>query len=150
PYESEAAVSTDDPFDIHAFTRRELMGTAGRYAAGASLLGLVGFRSVQTAGAAVLRERGAAERGTLTVGIRDSSTSETLDPARSTVTTEFVLSALLYDTLVYIDADGWRLEPRLAEAWEPNRSATRWQFKIRKGVTFHDGRPLTARDVAWS
>ena len=39
------------------------------------------------------------------------------------------------------------LQPRLAEKWTPNEDGSVWTFKIRQGVTFHDGRALTARDV---
>ena len=42
------------------------------------------------------------------------------------------------------------LTPMLAESWEPNEDATVWTFNIRQGVTFHDGRPLRAADVAAS
>jgi len=40
------------------------------------------------------------------------------------------------------------LAPRLAESWRPSRDASQWTFKIRQGVRFHDGRPMTAEDVA--
>ena len=42
------------------------------------------------------------------------------------------------------------LEPRLAESWTPNDDGSVWTFKIRQGVTFHDGAPLTANDVAYT
>src|SRR5918999_6492594 len=40
------------------------------------------------------------------------------------------------------------LQPRLAESWEPNEDGSVWTFNVRQGVVFHDGRPLTAEDVA--
>ena len=40
------------------------------------------------------------------------------------------------------------LQPRLAESWEPNEDGSVWTFTVRQGVTFHDGRPMTAEDVA--
>jgi peptide/nickel transport system substrate-binding protein len=40
------------------------------------------------------------------------------------------------------------LAPRLAESWRPSRDASQWTFKIRQGVRFHDGRAMTADDVA--
>jgi peptide/nickel transport system substrate-binding protein len=40
--------------------------------------------------------------------------------------------------------------PRLAESWTPNADASVWTFKIRQGVKFHDGTPMTAEDVAAS
>ena len=39
------------------------------------------------------------------------------------------------------------LEPRIAESWEPNEDGTAWTFKIRQGVTFHNGATLVADDV---
>src|SRR5215207_1289912 len=38
--------------------------------------------------------------------------------------------------------------PRLAESWEPNADGSKWTFKIRQGVKFQDGKPMTAQDVA--
>lgn len=46
--------------------------------------------------------------------------------------------------------DQLELEPRLAESWTPNEDASIWTFNIRQGVTFHDGTPLTASDVAYT
>ncbi|HEY0315752.1 MAG TPA: ABC transporter substrate-binding protein [Sphingomonas sp.] len=43
-----------------------------------------------------------------------------------------------------------RLTPILATGWSPNRDGSVWTFTIRKGVTFHDGRRMTARDVVAS
>ena len=39
------------------------------------------------------------------------------------------------------------LQPRIAESWSPNEDGSVWTFKIRQGVTYHDGTPLTANDV---
>ena len=43
--------------------------------------------------------------------------------------------------------DKLELQPRIAESWEPNEDGSAWTFKIRQGVKFHDGTPLTANDV---
>lgn len=40
------------------------------------------------------------------------------------------------------------LKPALADSWKPNADGSEWTFKIRQDVHFHDGRLLTARDVA--
>jgi peptide/nickel transport system substrate-binding protein len=42
---------------------------------------------------------------------------------------------------------GVRLEPWLAESWEPNDDFSSWTFNLREGVTFQDGSPLTAEAV---
>ena len=42
------------------------------------------------------------------------------------------------------------LQPMLALSWRPNSDATVWTFKLRPGVTFHNGQPMTADDVVYS
>lgn len=51
--------------------------------------------------------------------------------------------------LTWSDAN-LKLSPVLAESWTPNADASQWTFKIRQGVTFNDGTPLTADDVVTS
>lgn len=43
--------------------------------------------------------------------------------------------------------NNFELEPRVAESWRASRGSTIWTFKIRKGITFHNGKRLTANDV---
>jgi peptide/nickel transport system substrate-binding protein len=61
----------------------------------------------------------------------------------------YALRYLLYDTLVE-ETKLATLEPGLAESWQVSDDGLVWTFKIRDGVTFNDGTPLTAEDVAWS
>jgi len=42
------------------------------------------------------------------------------------------------------------LQPVLATSWSSNATADIWTFKIRQGVKFHDGSPLTADDVVYT
>ena len=53
------------------------------------------------------------------------------------------------DYLVFSDQH-LTLQPQLATSWSPNAAADVWTFKIRQGVKFHDGRPLTADDVVYT
>lgn len=56
---------------------------------------------------------------------------------------------LIYDTLIALETmDSYG--PGLAEDWAVSDDGLVWTFKIREGVTFHDGTPCTAEDVAWS
>ncbi len=43
-----------------------------------------------------------------------------------------------------------QLVPVLATSWKPNADASVWTFTLRKGVKFHDGKPMTADDVVFS
>lgn len=59
------------------------------------------------------------------------------------------LTMLMFDTLVTSGATG-RIEPALATSWQVAQGNQRWQFRIRRGVNFHDGTPLTAEIAAAS
>jgi peptide/nickel transport system substrate-binding protein len=54
----------------------------------------------------------------------------------------------IFDKLVQMDADS-RMIPGIATSWK-TIDPTTWEFKLRKGVKFHDGSELTAEDVAFS
>lgn len=70
------------------------------------------------------------------------------------------LCMMIYDRLIQFGVktlpngvqsyDYSKLEPQIAESWEiaPDNSAV--LFKLRRNATFHDGAPVTARDVKWS
>ena len=91
--------------------------------------------------------------GTLHVTMRATPTS--LDPADGTQPDSFgrrSLTMLIFDTLVTAD-EGGRVQAALAVSWEAMATSAnnqRWQFRLRKGVKFHDGTPLTAEAVAAS
>lgn len=61
----------------------------------------------------------------------------------------FLLGLLAYDALVYRDPNTFELKPLLATAWRQVDDKT-WEFDLREGVTFHNGDPMTAEDVAYS
>jgi peptide/nickel transport system substrate-binding protein len=46
-----------------------------------------------------------------------------------------------------VSIPGQGLAPQLALSWAPNADGSLWTFRIRRGVRFHDGRPMTAADV---
>jgi peptide/nickel transport system substrate-binding protein len=54
----------------------------------------------------------------------------------------------IFDTLTTRDLD-LNLIPQLAAEWKTLDDTT-WEFKLREGVKFHDGEPLTSRDVKFS
>lgn len=58
------------------------------------------------------------------------------------------LCSHIYEPLIAIDADG-KLLPTLAISWRALNDTT-WEFKLRKGVRFHDGSEFTAEDVVFS
>jgi len=62
---------------------------------------------------------------------------------------DIVRMALTYDVLTLPGADG-RTVPRLATAWEPDTTLTRWKVTIRDDARFSDGRPVRAADALHS
>jgi peptide/nickel transport system substrate-binding protein len=69
-----------------------------------------------------------------------------IHPMLARVNPEYLVTELLYSNLTRLKPD-MTVEPDLAISWEPNATLTEWTFKLRPGVTFHDGSPLTADDV---
>ena len=71
-----------------------------------------------------------------------------LDPS-SAFSNENTILQNLYETLTQLaDPEASdEVSGVLAESWSSNADATEWTFKIREGVTFHDGTPLTAGAV---
>lgn len=58
-----------------------------------------------------------------------------------------MVGAAVYDPLAAFDAD-YQIQGYLAEDFVPNADFTEWTIKLREGVTFHNGQPLTSADVA--
>lgn len=96
--------------------------------------------------AATLALASAVSAQTLTIGIRAGQDS--MDPHFTATGTHAEAMKHVFDTLVW-SGDKLQLEPGLAESWKA-LDATTWEFKLRKGVKFHDGSDFTAEDVKFS
>ncbi|WP_229681543.1 ABC transporter substrate-binding protein, partial [Neoroseomonas lacus] len=83
---------------------------------------------------------------TLTIGMAGGVTS--VDPHFHNASPNNSIAMQIFDRLLERAADG-TLAPGLAEFWRPV-SETVWEFRLRPGVTWHDGRALTADDIAFS
>ena len=59
-------------------------------------------------------------------------------------------SAAVYDRLMVWNPEAEEFEPKLAESLEANDDNTVWTLTLRDGVTFSNGDPLTAEDVAFT
>ena len=73
---------------------------------------------------------------------------QTMDPHALALLYQSRIYTQVYDSLVGRD-EKFALEPALALSWQAT-SATTWRFKLRPGVTFHDGSAFTADDVVFS
>jgi peptide/nickel transport system substrate-binding protein len=108
-----------------------------------------------TTGAGILADAGVAlaqtpkRGGKMRVAGHSSSAKDTLDPAKQTLSTDYIRGFMFFNALTRLDGTV-TAQPDLAESFEPNADATEWIFRLRKGVEFHDGKSLTAQDVVYS
>ncbi|MGF6805129.1 peptide/nickel transport system substrate-binding protein [Paraburkholderia sp. Clong3] len=133
----------DDPIKTGGFSRRDMMrllAAGGILATGAGGL-LAGARP---AFAAPTPKKG----GKIRVAYDASSTADTLDPAKGSAGSDYIRFFMFYSGLTQLDSS---LTPRmnLAESIDTS-DAKVWVIKLRKGVTFHDGKPLAPADVVYS
>ncbi|MEN2977546.1 ABC transporter substrate-binding protein (plasmid) [Tistrella bauzanensis] len=111
-----------------------------------ALCGLIAAGSAATAGpslAADSPKRG----GTLVVALNADARS--LEPGINRDANSDTVVNHLFEGLVGYRAD-LSVGPALADRWTMSEDGRVYTFDLRDGVTFHDGKPLTAADVKWS
>jgi peptide/nickel transport system substrate-binding protein len=127
-------------------TRRRLLETA---AAAGLAVGSAGFLGSPARAAEFALAATPKRGGHLRIGMVGGGSSETLDPTLAVSTIDTCRTLTLFELLVHARPD-LSLEMRLATAFEPNRNATKWTIKLRKGVVWHDGKPFGADDVMYT
>lgn len=104
-----------------------------------------------TAAAALVLSAGSALAGpadnSLTIGIGEEPPG--FDGYISTARDGVMMTRHLFDMLVYRNPETFKYEPLLATSWTRIDDLT-WEFKLREGVTFHDGSAFDAEDVVWT
>ena len=97
-----------------------------------------------TTTSSVARKRG----GDLKVGLSGSSGADTLDPHAGLTYLDSARAQSLYQSLLQLNSQA-QSELVLAEEITP-KTPTEWIIRLRPGVTFHSGKPLTAQDVIYT
>src|SRR5712691_8383039 len=88
--------------------------------------------------------------GQLTIAFDASIAPTFLDPAETSgIATPFVFLYALHDALIK-PLPGNAMAPCLAESWRESADGLTYEFKLRDGLKFHNGDPLTAEDVKFS
>jgi peptide/nickel transport system substrate-binding protein len=128
-------------------SRRQLLGIGGVLAAGlglAPVLAACGTSSSPAAGGSA-----GQAGGTLTMGI--NAPPDTLDPGATGLALTLLISMAMFDPLVWwlpdASGSGSQYVPGLAESYTVSPDASVYTFKLRKGVTFHDGTKFDATAV---
>jgi peptide/nickel transport system substrate-binding protein len=151
PLDLEALRRDADAFGDHAvdefvagrLTRRELL----RYA---SVIGMASVLGEGSRGVFAQTRSGSPRAGQPggTIRVAHLTPTGVVDPL---TVTDPASVALLNQTCEYLlndDGDTLTLRPSLATSWKPNDKGDAWTFKLRNNVRFHDGSPMTAKDVA--
>ncbi|MEI2810926.1 MAG: ABC transporter substrate-binding protein [Nocardioides sp.] len=76
--------------------------------------------------------------------------ADSFNPFLGIEAASFEMWALTYDYLISYSMEDMSVQPSLAESWETSADGLTWTFKIRDGVMWSDGKPLTASDVAFT
>jgi peptide/nickel transport system substrate-binding protein len=84
--------------------------------------------------------------GRFRMGISWGSTTNSLDPATYLDNYMFTVGLTIRSLLAQVDPNG-NIETDLAESFEPSNGAKVWTVKLRKGLTFHNGKDVTPADV---
>lgn len=96
-------------------------------------------------------EEPAVDAGPNVLKVASTANITTWDPIKS-FSTEALYLANFYEPLLRVNPPDAAepFTPVLAESWEVSDDGLTWTFKLREGVTFHDGEPLTADAVKQS
>lgn len=119
--------------------RRDVLKASG----GAAVLGFGGARGARTrAGAAPTRQDAS---GTLLFG--NGADLDHVDPRQINTQEAYNACANIYDCLVRYDLGKTTIRPGLAESWDISEDGKTYTFRLRQGVSFHDGTAFNADAV---
>ena len=134
---------------------RRLFGALQRGASRRDVLAMLmagGMQATLAGGLATLAGTAQAQTprkgGRITVATNASGVNDTLDPAKQSSHIDYCRGFMFYNGLTVLDGS-LTPQPSLAEEFTTQDAKT-WMFKLRKGVIFHDGKPLTPADVVFS
>ncbi|WP_170976446.1 ABC transporter substrate-binding protein [Rhizobium sp. FKL33] len=90
----------------------------------------------------------AADKKVLRIGY--AAPVQTLDPIKTVFAPDIISQGMMYARLLKANADQSEVGPGLAESWTISDDGKTYTFKLREGLKFSDGSPLTSEDVAFS
>ena len=134
--------------ELNYLSRRVALGKLSRrdFLGRASALGVsAAFANTLLTGA--VRAAGPVKGGTLKAGLVGGESTNSLDPALFMTQVPFAFGKMWGEMIVELSPEG-ALEYRIAEEIGSSPDAKTWTLKIRDGVEFHNGKTVTAQDVA--
>lgn len=124
-------------------SRRHLLQAAAAGSAGFAASALAGQAFAQTPAPAPKRG------GDLRLGMTGGSSSDTIAADNTVTELDDPRILMLYEPLVSVNREGV-VANILAESMEPDKTAMNWTVRLKKDVLFHNGKKLTAADVAFT
>jgi len=151
------AINNSDQTPDGRPTRRSFMRGAAGLAAGAALPGVLAAcasgSSSSTKSGATLASGTAGGKpkrgGHLIIGLSDGGASDVLSPWVTPYYSAAARAQQVFERLFTYGPQSQAV-PQLALSAEPNSDGTVWRVQLRPGVTFHNGKTLTADDVLYS
>jgi len=141
-------MATPDAERIDGLTRGDVL--RGAVGLGAAVLAGSWYGAGSASASMPARAAAAVRRGgTLRIAYIGGGSSETLDPNGPVADIDDARALNLFDPLVILNSD-FALEYYLAESFDHSPDFRTWTVRLRRGVTFHDGSPLTADDVIFT
>lgn len=124
----------------------------GAFATRLAIVGACALLCALLVGAAVAlaEESSSPAPGKVVLRIGTTQDVDNLNPFVGYSTAAYEVYHLNYDFLVGYSAEDTSPRPELATSWEVSDDGLEWTFELRKGVTWQDGEPFTADDVAFT
>src|SRR5438067_3513200 len=130
-----------DEYKAGNLTRRELIQRGSVLGLSLPMLALLAGKAGAAPG-----PRQLARRSGRTLKVGSPSADGSLEPPLLQSLGALAVSHMAGEQLAFADKNSV-LRPQLATSWSPSNGSKSWTFKIRQGVKFHDGTPLSADDV---
>ncbi|HEX2587962.1 MAG TPA: ABC transporter substrate-binding protein [Gaiellales bacterium] len=148
-------MSGDTDHANRGYTRREVvrgaLGAGAAFSAAPLLAACGGGSSTPSSSGGGTGGAGSPKPGgDLRVGMLGGSSSDTLDAGRIVTEPDTIRAMALYSGLVRLSNDARSVEMDLAEEVTPSADAKEWTVRLRQGLTFHNGKPVTTDDVIFS
>jgi peptide/nickel transport system substrate-binding protein len=114
----------------------------------AFMIGVLAVALGAYAAAGKSSRKGSQGGGTFRIGT--SSRIDSLNPYVAFNQDAYSTFEYIYPLLIQYDKANSKFIPDFATSWKVSNGGKTWTFKTRKGAKWTDGKPLTARDAAWS
>jgi peptide/nickel transport system substrate-binding protein len=90
------------------------------------------------------------EDGSVTLDVGDPNGIDSMSPLVGVTAAAYEAWNIQYAALTDKAANDFHTIPALAESWKGSKDKLTWTYKLRDGLKWSDGKPLTSEDIAWT